>query len=167
MLRQAIREAAAGKLRWPLFITGNPGTGKTCGALCVVDHTEGSEFWIWDEYWRFVNDVNFGRAQTIIQGGKDPDGWDHPSRMIDWTTQKWWAYVERLPLLVLDDIGLRGVANDTQYEAMKLTLDRRHNLPTILTSNLDVVKIAEVFDYRVMDRIDSGTTVHIKGTSRR
>lgn len=164
-IRKTIRAAAAGELKWPLSILGKPGTGKTCAGLCVADHVADSEWWTWDDLWRFVGDVNFGRAVTRheridFQGLRQ--AWT-----TEWTPKKFWDYFHGLPLAVIDDIGLRASANDTQYEAIKMALDRRENLPLIVTSNLDIPGLGMIFDLRVMDRLSCGTVISLQGESRR
>lgn len=166
-LRQTIRDAAAGIVKWPIFVTGRPGTGKTCAGLCVADHVHGSEWWSWDEFWRFVGDVNFGRASTMFGGEKNPEGYTEPSKRFDWTPQTFWKWFRGLPLAVIDDVGLRATANDTQYEALKMALDQRESLPLIVTSNNSVDAIGEIFDARIMDRIECGTVVELNGKSQR
>lgn len=163
VLRETIRDASKGLVKWPLFVHSKPGLGKTCAALAVADHCPGSEFWVFDEYWRRVNDVNMGRYTTTIAGEPSGEGWSTLTRTVTWTVARWWAYIEKLPLVILDDVGLRNQANDSQYEALKLTLDRRINRPTIITSNLAPHEIGGVFDLRVMDRIDCGTVVLLEG----
>lgn len=167
-LRKRFRDAAKGLVRWPLFISGEPGTGKTCAGLSLADHVLNAEWWAWEGFWRFVQDVNMGRAVTTLAGRWNEDGgYRELSTVIHWTPYKWWSYVASLPLVILDDVGLRGQANDTQYEALKAVLDRRDGLPLIVTSNLDLPKLGIVFDLRVMDRLGCGTTVHLDGKSRR
>ena len=163
-----IREAAFAGLRWPLVVTGKPGTGKTCAGLCVADHVRGSNWWTWDDFWRFIADVNFGRA-TETRGGEwnQEGGYREVSTSVTWTPKKFWTSFGNLSLAVIDDVGLRASANDTQYEAMKTALDRREKIPLIVTSNLDLPELGKIFDLRIMDRLASGTVVELTGESRR
>ncbi len=91
------------------------------------------------------------------------EGYREVTRTITYTPQKWWAEFRSLPLAVIDDIGLRASANDTQYEALKMALDQRENLPLILTSNLDLPGLGMIFDLRVMDRLSCGTVIDLFG----
>src|SRR3990167_4114582 len=43
-LRAIIRSLLAGEKPWPLVLLGPAGTGKTCAALCLLDHAGGS-YW--------------------------------------------------------------------------------------------------------------------------
>ncbi len=162
-IREAIRDAAAGRTRWPLVILGKPGSGKTCAGLCVADHVEGSAWWSWDEFWRFVGDVNFGEATKTLGGQWNPEGWFELTRTITYTPQTWWSSFNKLSLVVIDDIGLRANANDTQYESLKMALDKRDNLPLIVTSNLTLPGLGTIFDLRVMDRLGCGTVIELFG----
>lgn len=166
-LRKLIREAAAVGIKWPLVITGKPGTGKTCAGLAVADHVHGSQWWTWDDFWRFVGDVNFGRAVSERGGAQTSEGWSEPRTTITWTPKTWWSSFAKYSLTVIDDVGLRASANDTQYEAMKMALDRREKLPMIVTSNLDLPGLGMIFDLRIMDRLAAGTVVELTGESRR
>lgn len=86
---------------------------------------------------------------------------------MQWTVPKWWSWIEALPLVLIDDLGLRDRANDTQYESLKGLLDRRTAKPLIVTSNLGVDEIAKIFDARVWDRLACGTVIELKGESLR
>ncbi len=97
----------------------------------------------------------------------NPEGYREASQVIQWTPSRFWAMFRNLPLAVIDDVGLRASANDTQYEAMKMALDQREDLPLIVTSNLDLPGLGMVFDLRVMDRIGCGTVIELSGDSQR
>lgn len=45
LLRQYVDELRAGRRKWPLFLHGPVGSGKSCAALCLVDRVAKSEFW--------------------------------------------------------------------------------------------------------------------------
>ncbi len=167
-LRAVLRKSSIDGIMWPLVVVGKAGTGKTCAGLCVCDNVRGSEWWAWEEFWRFTGDVNMGRAKGIYIQGKDTgEGWRELGRREDWTPKKFWKWFGGLSLAVLDDVGLRGNANDMQYEAFKLALDQRANQPFIITSNLTVEGLGGVFDARIMDRLGAGTVVELNGRSMR
>ena len=168
-VRRVIRSAAQGLVKWPLTLVGPPGTGKTCAGLCVVDRVSEAYWCDWERFTRFMLDVNFGRAVQEIPGRVVMEGrpYREPTRIITWKYAAWWSYFEKLPLAVLDDIGLQGKATEPQYKAMKTALDTRNNLPLILTSNLSLDDLGKVFDHRVHDRISGGTVIELKGESLR
>lgn len=166
-VRQTIREASATGIKWPLYLVGNPGTGKTCAGLCIADYCPGAWWVEWPEFWRFVNDVNFRRAETEIRGVLNEGGWREPSATIKWNPARWWRYAERLSCFVLDDLGTGDKATALQYEALKTLLDRRQKKPLIVTSNVEPLALKDTFDARIVDRLDSGTVVKLSGKSRR
>ncbi len=161
-VRAAIRKASTDGIAWPLVVCGNPGTGKTCAGLCVADHVPGAEWWAWEEFWRWVQEINMGRFKGSPSIELSP-GYREITRHVNWTTRSLWKWFKGLSLAVIDDVGLRGDANDTQYESLKQALDQRAGLPLIVTSNLDVVGLGKVFDLRIMDRLSAGTVVELFG----
>lgn len=165
-IRKVLRATASGLVRWPILLCGDPGTGKTSASLCLVDHAPGSEWWTWEGFWRFVGDVNMGRAMEERKPVAAA-GYREVSKPIKWSHRGFWKWFRDLPLAVIDDVGLRSTANDTQYEALKMALDQRHGLPLLVTSNLDPAALGIVFDLRIMDRIGSGTVIKLEGKSMR
>ncbi len=169
-LRQTFRDAAQGLVKWPLFVGGEPGQGKSCATLCLADYVPGAFWTPWEAYWKFISDVNFGRARSEIPGRLVEEGlgsYRELSVTVNWTYRRWWAHFYHLPLAIIDDVGLRASANDTQYEALKQALDARVHQPLIVTSNLDLNTLGKTFDARVLDRLSCGTIVILKGKSRR
>lgn len=169
-LRQTFRDAIQGLVKWPLFVGGAPGMGKSCATLCLADHVPGAFWTPWEAFWKFISDVNFGRAQSEIPGRLVDEGlgtYRTLSVTVNWTYKRWWAHFYHLPLAIIDDVGLRASANDTQYEALKQALDARERKPLIVTSNLDLGALGKTFDARVLDRLSCGTIVLLNGKSRR
>jgi DNA replication protein DnaC len=80
-----------------------------------------------------------------------------------------WAEIRQRSssLIVLDDLGLRGRASDAQYDALQKFLLMRQDRPTVITSNLDLDRLAGVYDDRTASRIAAGTVVEIGGPDRR
>lgn len=173
---QAFRDCVAGKSPWPLLIHGSPGNGKTCAGLVFCDRVIYSEWWIWTIFHR--------KLHRIVTGGQDEEYIPGPriegtlsARMpgtwVRWTVEKWWRYIKRLPLVVVDDVALSAKAEKVEYEAMHALLENRVGLPLVLTSNLaldgkdGLPGLADVFDERVRDRIRAGTQTELTGDSRR
>lgn len=78
-----------------------------------------------------------------------------------------WQRIERLGLLVIDEIGTRD-ATAHRYDAFLQILDRRKGKPLILTGNLDPVKsMADVYDQRIQSRIAAGVLLEVRGNDRR
>ena len=144
------------RLRWPLFLYGPTGTGKSCAALCLVDRIPGAEFWPAPQFIAHVQAVRAGRVE-----------WYKCGRGGVLTERAWWQQVEQMPLLVLDDIGLREVNPDHHVEALFLALQARDGLPLICTSNLDEHGIEDSYNARIRSRVCCGTVFELRGMDRR
>lgn len=76
---------------------------------------------------------------------------------------------QRVPFLVMDDIGVRG-ATDAFRAYLHTIINYRvtNALPTVYTSNLPIEELARVFDERLYDRIrDQCAVLHFEGKSKR
>jgi hypothetical protein len=136
--------------------------------LCIADHVAGSEWWTFEGFAASANDVKFGRLVYRIGGQWNEAGqYREMTSEVVWTSPKWWSWIATRPLVVIDDIGIRGRASDAAYEAFKGLLDVRSGKPLIVTSNHDVAVMATIFDARVFDRIACGTVAEMVGDSRR
>lgn len=155
-IRGPLRGVCRGETPWPVTICGDPGTGKTRAALVVADFVHGSQWFTWDDFVRKCNTATSGKLSVQV-GTED--------KIFDW--ERWWRYLDQSHLLVLDDVGCRGVVSEAAYEVMKTALDRREGRGLIFTTNLDVNKIADIFDARVADRLAAGTLINATGGSLR
>lgn len=151
-LRKALRELAAGKLPWPLFLWGPPGVGKSCAALALLDRTGGF-------YW-----TAGGLAEDVVLINKGELHYPSGRRI---TTKGFWQEVSVCELVVLDELGLRARAGDWQYDCVKRLLDAREGLPLIGLSNLTLDQLVHCYDDRVCSRLAAGTIHHLGGEDRR
>ena len=154
-------------MKWPLYVWGDVGVGKSCAALAVCDHVRGAEFFTFGEFADLFQSAKFGRLATTHQRAHPTVERCRESFNINWDTGRWWRWIASLPLVVIDDFGTRGNATKTEYDAMFTLLERRANLPLIITSNLSIEMACELFDARIQDRIEPGTRLRIQGESRR
>jgi len=154
-LREAFRSLVSGKTPWPLFLHGPAGTGKSCAALCLLDHATG-EYWTTTGFCEHLNDATFGRLVARGEGGS----------VTIWPVQ-FWAKVQRAPLVVLDELGTRDVVSNAHYDAVKRIIDEREGLPLVVISNLDLESIARLYDDRIASRLGAGTIVQLRGRDRR
>lgn len=72
--------------------------------------------------------------------------------------------------LFIDDIGLRTKQEtDFAYVTLYTILNKRqeNNLPTYITTNKPIDKLAETFDARIASRLKTATIIEMKGTDRR
>jgi DNA replication protein DnaC len=154
-LRQAIRQLVAGELAWPLFLCGPCGVGKTCAALCLLDHAGG-------EY----HTVR-GLCDLLIQAQQGRLEWSREGRGGILWPEKLWARLAGAPLVVLDELGGRERVSDHHYEAVKTLVDERHGKPFVVLSNLPLSAIAGLYDDRLFSRLGAGTVVALEGEDRR
>ncbi len=76
-------------------------------------------------------------------------------------------YIAKPSLVVLDEIGTRGMVSDAHYEALLTVLDMRENKPFIAISNLDHAALTKVYDARIVSRLSAGTIMEVTGKDRR
>jgi DNA replication protein DnaC len=155
-LWQLFRGLCDGQHKWPLFLHGPSGTGKSCAALCLVDRVPGAKFWHMPALDEQVRAIKQGAAEYYDLG-----------RGGTWTMKNWWAYIGKLPLLVLDDVGLSEVSSDTQAETLFMALEAREGRPLVCTSNLNDNDIETTYNSRVRSRMCSGTIYNLMGPDRR
>ncbi len=155
ILRSAIRNLVSGQAPWPLFLHGAPGTGKTCAALCLLDHCQG-------EY--FTVPMLCSRMNQAKQGGVQ---WSHEGRGGTWYEHDLWHIVSTAGLVVLDEVGCRERVSDAHYEAVKGVIDERHFRPLIAISNLPLADLGTFYDSRIVSRLASGTVIELGGKDQR
>jgi DNA replication protein DnaC len=157
-LRRAIRECVKGDRRWPLFVRGAPGRGKTCAALLLLDHAGG--FYVTaSSLADWVNAAAFGRLEWSTLQLADNVGKPDPTRL--------WTVLAKTSLVVLDDIGTREKVSDAHYETIKRLLDEREKRPLMVLSNLSLDELAALYDDRIASRLASGTCLELAGEDRR
>jgi DNA replication protein DnaC len=153
-LRAAIRSAVAGESSWPLVMVGPAGTGKTCAALCLVDHAHG-RYWTAGELCETLIRSQQGRLDWYNSGH---GGKHHPEDV--------WGWVAGASVVALDEVGTRSVS-DFAYETVKRVLDEREGKPLAVVSNLTLEALARLYDDRVSSRLAAGTVVEVAGRDRR
>lgn len=154
-VRRYLRGLVLGELPWPLFLYGPAGVGKTCAALCLLDHAGG-------EYLTAA-----GLAAQLIEAQQGRLSWSHEGRSGSLWPETLWGRWQRAPLMVLDELGARERVSDHHYEAVQRMLDERLDSPLVCISNLDGEGIARVYDDRILSRLAAGTVVHFQGKDRR
>jgi hypothetical protein len=159
-LRRLWGRMISGQSKWPLFIFGDPGTGKTCAALCFLDHSPGCYFTV-PQLCDLKIDIQKGTASWL---DLFPAG-DLPA--CEMHKQDLRRRIESAGLFVLDEIGCRENVSDHHYETVKDCLDWRHNKPAVFISNKELAAIAKVYDDRIADRLAEGTLFLLAGESKR
>lgn len=134
-LRKLFRDLVDGVKKWPLYLHGPVGTGKTSAALALCDFTR-SGFWTCEEL-----------SSAIVSNETEP-----------------WDEIKSVELAVLDDIGLRARIGDlnyiTVYNFAEARVDR--NNIAIYVTNVTPDQIFEVYDERIASRLLCGTQFELK-----
>jgi len=156
-LRQTIRQLASGEAPWPLLIWGPVGTGKTCAALCLLDHAGGD----------YLTAAELAEKVIAAQQGRLEHDYGHGGDAVTFTPERYWAHLGKQPLIVLDELGARERVSDHAYESTKRLIDLREGRPLIALSNLDLALLAERYDDRIASRLAAGTVCRLEGEDRR
>lgn len=153
-LRAKLFDVVSGPVTgWPLVLIGPAGVGKTCAALVMYDRF-GGWFAELPSFHARLNEVRTGSVY-----------WDGPNGC-QVSVGDFWSSWERATLCVMDEIGLRS-PSDSQYETLKMAMDRREDLPTIYISNLGLPALERVYDDRIVSRLAAGTIYQFNGPDRR
>ena len=176
-VRAILRKLLNGESPWPLYLWGPAGTGKTSAALVVLDYCGRNQCehepepeihdWIYGfaevrsiTSMRIAADKGLGSIGASYFGL--PDGCSAWAKLVE----NW----KRLPLCVLDEIGVGSTASDFRLDALLEVLNTRCDHPVkplIVTSNLEPKEIEKAYDDRVASRILAGTVHHVGGYDRR
>ena len=153
-LLEVFQNLAHGKGKWPLFLHGPVGTGKTCSALALSDIVRTDWFGTVED----AIDVVMGKERRIwIDGRKNVWGESE-------------VHSPRTALVVLDEIGARQRVTDLEYTTVKGFTDAReldYGGVAIYISNLEPQEISKVYDDRLASRLLCGTWFKLDGKDRR
>lgn len=142
-IAEAIRDLAKHGTPWPIVLVGRTGGGKTCAALCAIDHFGG---W-YTELADFSELILRSRHGDLRADG----GYQYTEADV-------WRQWTEANLAVIDEIGLR-TPTDNQFETLKRMLDRREHAPLIVISNFRLPDLARVYDDRIVSRLACGTVI--------
>lgn len=161
-LKQVLRQLVSGKLKWPFFLHGLPGGGKTCAAIALLDHLHPAQQ-------QYVTAAEITSMVMATFGKRDEFDWrkfgpyrddgQHPTGNPE--------NPRGAALVVLDELGVRESIKDTHYDCVQRILDDRECQPLILVSNLDIAGIGRIYDARIASRCEAGTVVNLVGKDRR
>lgn len=130
--------------RFPIYITGSVGTGKT-GLASVMYRIARRP--IWRRADSFLLDLSMGRSDTTYR--------DELRKAAD------------ASLLVLDDLGIRK-PSEGMFHLLFDVLELRKMKPTIITSNKTLDELSDHYtDGRIYSRLAAGTVMTIGGDDRR
>lgn len=158
-----IRDAFA-RGKFPVFIHGPVGCGKTCAAACIYRTWKVSENRAGTVRWRRCDTLldeilkaRFSDGVTVETPGGD---------LVRMTESGLFTMFGAADLAVLDDIGTSKL-NEERYPALLRLLDSRVGKPTIITSNKGPSELSDVYDYRVISRVSAGMVIFVSGDDRR
>ena len=137
-LRSIFRSLAAGKAKWPLFLHGPTGTGKTCAVLAFSDFVKAALYFLAEEL-----------ADAIMAGGIV------------------WQRIGECQLAICDEVGARERIGDLHYQAIKRFADLRDHRPAIYVSNCHPDALGKLYDDRIVSRVLCGTWYECQGEDRR
>lgn len=148
-----IRDCVKNAGPWPMTLVGDPGTGKTCAALCMLDFVRAR---------RYFTVASMCEEIVAVQNGEVDYGFKTD------TPRQWWSrYRNYYECVVVDELGARERVSDFQYETVKRAIDERCNRPTVFISNHDLDQLSTVYDDRVASRLAGGTLIIFDGDDRR
>lgn len=151
VVRCAIRECLHGRSPWPLLLFGEPGSGKTCAALCVHDYV-GGLFTTIEDLCDDVREAMNGAAVWESGYGK--------------TVKEIWSDWAGASVCTLDELATRDKVSDHHYSTLKRAIDTREGRPLVAISNYDLDGLARVYDARIASRLCCGTLVPMDGDRR-
>lgn len=180
-IRREMTALVLGKRKWPWYLWGPPGVGKTCAALCMLDFASG-RYWTADQWAADLNDARLGHldehrpakvVEKIVEVPHDRAGPDgvvihlkpgdryacliQPSQRMVVKPSDLWARVKAAALFVLDDVGMRTVASEHQLLSVKRILDDRCGLPTVVIGNREPRELAGIYGAATARRMIEGT----------
>jgi DNA replication protein DnaC len=143
--------------RWPIFLHGAAGRGKSCAAACLYCRAGGMSLWYeTHSLIRDILDCRMGNP-TYVRG---EGGWfEDDERSIC-------LGIKAASLVVFDDIALRK-PTAAAFEVFYELVNQRFGKPTIYTSNVTGAELVGVFDTRITSRLLSGTVIEVVGKDRR
>lgn len=150
-VRDAMRNAVENRA-WPIVMLGSTGGGKTCAALCLIDHYGG--------WYTELSEIN-----VLLAEARRGELWWDDSYGYRVKERELWDEWAGSNLCVLDEIALRA-PTDAQFETLKKLLDRRENKPMVVISNFPMPDIVRVYDERIASRIAQGTVIEFSQDQR-
>jgi DNA replication protein DnaC len=151
-------QACANKDRWPLYLWGPTGRGKTCAAAVMFSLWKPSAVWIsLTELCDTLKVFNVTSTQLLKLG----------TQYQEFSLAGYWKRLRETGLVVLDEIGTRD-ATAHRYDALLRLLEVRQSKPLIITGNLNpVTELVAVYDERIQSRLSAGVLLEVAGRDRR
>lgn len=144
--------------RWPLYLHGSTGVGKTCAAAVGYSLWQPSATWF---SLLELSDILHAFASFPMQRVR------FGGRMQEMTLGGFWERMRRVGLVVIDEIGPREMTAQ-RSDALLRVLETRHNRPLIVTGNLTPIDgLVKAYGERIQSRFAAGVMVAVQGRDRR
>lgn len=162
VLADAFRDCRFGASPWPLFVFGGAGVGKSRFGMLVRD-------WYGGCYCDFADLL---AEYVLIRRGllvaDDAHFWPE-SGTYNINEGRWIQGLRTPRMFILDDIGRKSDTEaGTAVDLLTRFLDVRDGHPTVVISNHDIPKLAEVYeDDRVISRLSAGSACEVVGPDMR
>ena len=151
-VKATLLDLIVGRLEWPLLITGEVGSGKTCAGLCLFDYFGG---WF----------TSLGELHERVLAIRDKRlFWTGVASCVV-TLSEYWILWHDCNVCVLDELGVRS-PTDAQYDTLMLAINGREEKPFVAISNLPPSELATVYDDRIASRLAAGTVLEMVGDKR-
>lgn len=175
-LRDLFRGLIRGELPWPLYLTGEPGTGKSAAVLCLADFVIDS---VYLRFTRFLRGFQWAgnndglpldewvlRANVGDESDRNkPEKWHRVRRWLK--ESQYWQKLKAAPLVIVDDVATRGGYTEPQYDNFLDLVEDRKMKPFVIVSNVKLAEFGKVFDDRIVSRLARGTRFTLTGNDRR
>lgn len=152
-LKEELLAMVRGRRRWPVYINGPVGVGKTAAVLTLVDQVENAIYMAAAE---MMDGIRAARAKRLLS--------DSSYDISETGLFGRWAASK---LVVIDEVGQRRDPTAWTDSTIQRVLDDRIDKPTILIGNHDLADLAKVMDDRVVSRLSAGSIIHVDGEDRR
>lgn len=131
-----------------IYLSGGTGTGKTFLLKCIASEL-----------------IRYGKVITLVTAFKMNQDFlkSHTSKDQEEKQQLLERYISS-EVLFIDDLGTeintKGITNNYLY--LVLNERKMKNLPTIITSNLDLSELRDYYDERISSRIADTTSIRLQ-----
>lgn len=141
-LLEIFKGLVSGKVKWPLFLYGKVGRGKTSSSLVLCDVADSAGYY-----------TVSGLMDLTMQ---DPE-----------EAFRQWEFIRRAEVAVLDELGDRDKIGDLEYSTVKRFADHREGMPAVYISNAPPETLHKIYDDRISSRLLCGTWFELTGEDRR
>jgi DNA replication protein DnaC len=153
-----LMRAAFGAGRCPIYLHGVAGCGKSYTAALVYARWGGTVTFL--RYCDLISDaIECEKTGEIVRTRDD-------GASVEMSKSQYWSWLRNVGLLIVDDVGT-GSSHEWRKELFWKVLEERAQKPLLLTGNLSMNGIREMFDGSIVSRLSAGTIIEISGQDQR